>query len=324
MNKSTHKVEIVSVQLEPHPNADSLSIVKVFGYSVCVRTQDWQGKSMGAYVPPDSVVSTKLSEFAFLAKPNRDTERIRAKKLRGIVSMGMLIPAPEGSKLGDDVADQLQVTHYEPPLQMSTGGEDEIGPKGYYPKYDVDAMRRYLHLFKDAEPVYMSEKIHGSNFRCVYSDNRIYIGSRTRWKKEDKKSIWWRAFHNHPEIEIFCTNNPGVALYGEVYGRVQELKYGIPNDVRFAAFDILGTHHWHHVQQFVDTAKKYNLPTVPLIALDFPFDFDKIVSLSEEDSRIVGANHMSEGVVVKPMKERVNLEIGRVCLKLVSNRYLCK
>ena len=39
--KSTHRVEVVPVLLTPHPNADSLSVVQVFGYSVCVKTADW-------------------------------------------------------------------------------------------------------------------------------------------------------------------------------------------------------------------------------------------------------------------------------------------
>ena len=40
----------------PHPNADILSIVKVFGYTCVVRTQDWKDRSVGAYIPPDSAV----------------------------------------------------------------------------------------------------------------------------------------------------------------------------------------------------------------------------------------------------------------------------
>ena len=39
MAESTHRVEIVPVNLEPHPNADTLSIVRVFdGYTCVVRT----------------------------------------------------------------------------------------------------------------------------------------------------------------------------------------------------------------------------------------------------------------------------------------------
>jgi len=324
MDKSTHKVEIVPVKLEPHPNADSLSIVYIFGYSVCVRTVDWIDKSIGAYIPPDSIVSTKRPEFSFLKRDGKDSVRIKVKRLRGLISMGLLIPAPTDSKLGDNVAEQLDVTHYEPPLQISTGGEDEKGPDGFYPKYDVDSLRRYLHLFNNDEKVFLTEKIHGSSSKYVYLNGRMYCGSRTQWKKEDDKSIWWKAFYNQPQIEDFCKNNPSLILYGEVFGKVQSLRYGMENEVKFAAFDILQGDKWWEPKKFLETVTKYKVFSVPLIAIDFPYDFGRICDLAEDDSRIEGANHCSEGIVVKPMEERYDVEIGRVCLKLVSNRYLCK
>ena len=88
-NKSTHRVEVVPITLEPHPNADTLSIVRVFaGYTVCVRTTDWQGRALGAYVPPDSLVDTTRPEFAFLADGKRARQRIKVKKLRGVAAWG--------------------------------------------------------------------------------------------------------------------------------------------------------------------------------------------------------------------------------------------
>lgn len=84
---STFKVEVVPVKLEPHPNADTLSLVRVFdNYTVAVRTEDWIGRTVGAYIPPDSVVPAEREQFAFLI----GHPRIKAKKLRGIVSQGLL------------------------------------------------------------------------------------------------------------------------------------------------------------------------------------------------------------------------------------------
>ena len=87
---SDHRCEVVPVVLEKHPNADSLSVVKVFdGYTVCVRTADWEGVDKGVYIPPDSVVPD-TEQFKFL----EGHLRIKAKKLRGINSYGMLVPVP--------------------------------------------------------------------------------------------------------------------------------------------------------------------------------------------------------------------------------------
>jgi hypothetical protein len=55
-----------------------------------------------------------------------------------------------------------------------------------------------------------------------------------------------------------------------------------------------------------------------------PFDPAKILPLAELDSRWPGANHVAEGIVIVPAHERMDAQIGRVCLKVVSNRYLEK
>ena len=65
---STHKVEVVKVKLECHPNANALSIVKIYNYQVCCRTDDWKDGDMAAYIPPDSLVDTTRPEFSFLHK----------------------------------------------------------------------------------------------------------------------------------------------------------------------------------------------------------------------------------------------------------------
>ena len=54
------------------------------------------------------------------------------------------------------------------------------------------------------------------------------------------------------------------------------------------------------------------------------FDETNAFELAEGDSLIEGAGHCREGVVIRPVKERTDLEIGRVQLKMVSNRYLAK
>ena len=173
---STHKVEVVPVKLRQHDNADSLSVVDVFGYTVVVRTEDWQAGQLGAYFPPDSVVDIFQPEFAFLASGTKTHSRIRAKKLRGIQSFGLLIPAPEGAKVGDDLAEHFGVTHYEPELSAAySGGEAEAAPAhlSHLSKFDVDALRRYPYLFKPDEKVLITEKINGANARYCYYDGRM-------------------------------------------------------------------------------------------------------------------------------------------------------
>ena len=321
---STHKVEVVVVTLESHSNADSLSIVRPFGYSVCVRTEDWQNGQLGAYLPPDSLVNTERPEFVFLHK-DKKWERIKAKKLRGVQSFGLLVHAPEGSIIGDDVASVLEVQHYEPPEPMSTGGEvEKVPPHLYVSKYDVDSMRRYPTIFYPGEMVMITEKIHGASSRFCWIDDRIYCGSRSEWKRESDDNLWWKTIKKEPSIVAFCKSNPGFILYGEVYG-IQDLRYGLqPNTLAFAAFDIRrNDHSFVNAEESRQLCEKFNVPCVPLISI-CEFNLEKIYQLAEGQSLVSNANHVREGCVVKPLQERYNDEIGRVQLKIVGLGYLEK
>ena len=328
MENSTHKVEIVPVSLRQHDNADSLSVVDIFGYTAIVRTADWQGISLGAYLPPDSVVDVTRPEFTFLGGGTKTHARIKAKRLRGVQSFGLLIPAPVGSQIGDDVAELLGVTHYEPELSSAcSGGEAEAAPShlSHLPKFDVDALRRYHHLFLSGEEVLVTEKIHGANARYCYLDGRMWCGSRTEWKREDEKNMWWRALRATPMLRAWCESNPGYVVYGEVYGDVQSFKYGMSGGrCQFAAFDLrLPSGRWANA---MDARAELGVGFVPQVPVLYqgPFDFDAICRLAEGPSHMSGANHIREGCVVKPLQERWDEHIGRVCLKVVGAGYLEK
>ena len=328
---STHKVEVVPVALSKHENADTLSVVSIFngGYNVCVRSSDWVGKTLGAWIPPDSVVDVTRPDFSFLAKGTKTKHRVRAVKLRGVQSFGLLMPAPEGSQIGDDVAEYYGVEHYEPELHGAcTGGEAEQAPAelSQLPKYDVDAMRRYSTIFRPGELVMVTEKIHGANSRFCFMDGRMWCGSRSQWKRQEEGSIWWKALNREPSIQCFCERWPGYVLYGEVYGAVQSLTYGCGRgEIRFAAFDILrsdGT--FVNAREFRTTCENYEVPLVPLIRGSMAFDFEDVCKLAEGGSLVPGAKHIREGCVVRPMVERFHQAIGRVQLKVVSATYLEK
>lgn len=230
------------------------------------------------------------------------------------------------------------------------------------PTYDLDALRRYRYVFEDKELVFVTEKIHGANARYVWEDRGfieripggirvgdfllttrgitkvpywvrfLHVGSRNLWKRWDPKwrvlgdvtDVWWQAILQDPQALAFLQQNPGFTLYGEVYGKVQELKYGLPNNVAFAAFDIMEPNRrFLPCDQFFDVCQFHGVTTVPLIAM-MEFDFDKLVALAEGNSLIPTAppDHIREGIVIKPKHERTHPAIGRVALKLVSLRYL--
>ncbi len=314
-----HTCDVVEIKLEPHPNADSLSLVRVGEFQCAVRTDDWKDGDLALYIPPDSIVP-QTEEFAFLGKHLR----IKARKLRGEWSVGLLIPAPPGANIGDDYMERLGIVHYEPKVHgnFTTGGDTATPPPGFFPVYKVMNFRKYSDLFEEGEEVVLHEKTHGANSRFVCIDDVVYCGSHKWWKKEDSKDLWWQAIKQCPVLESWLRHNQGYGVFGEIFGQVQNLKYGaLPGQLFFAAFDILSGTQWlDH-----DEARKIGalLPWVPLVYRG-PYDKEQTLAFAEGDSLYPSAENIREGVVLKPVHERTNHKIGRVQMKVVSNQYLSK
>ncbi|MGD0089327.1 MAG: RNA ligase (ATP) [Planctomycetota bacterium] len=328
---STHAIEVVQIgKVTPHPDpaVERMALTQVWGWQCCVGKNEFHEGDKAVYIPPDYTVPLRHPSFAFLQKPGgtKERERIRVKRLRGAWSQGLLIPLPAELKdvpVGADVMQALGIERYEPPESVSTGGTFDKGPSGLFsPKFDVESFQRFPDVFVEGEEVIITEKIHGASARYVWDKDatgecRQFAGSRTHWMKEDEKNCWWRAFRQCPAIGAACKANPGIVLYGEVFGQVQKLKYGAKSgQVFFAAFAALDKDRWLNRADIP-------CPWVPVL-YQGPFSARKLLECAEGPSTWPGANHMREGAVVVPVVERTHPELGRVCLKAVSNAYLEK
>lgn len=354
----THKVEVVPLVMEKHPNADRLSVVHVHAFTVVVNTQDWQGVDKAAYCQPDTVLPDK-PEYAFLKrtpdilKAEQDTEsdfaagkltqaqrdtrlaeiaeqskkglRLTVRKFRGVVSMGMLVPAPEGSQIGDNVAEILGTTHYDPALIGDRPeGYDLVPapPLVYKPDYDVESVYQFDKVFEPGELVYVSEKVDGQNCRAAFVDGEQHVGSRNEWKNVTGDSNPARMLRHQPWVTEWCKAHAEHILYGEIFGWVAKLKYGArEGQIFFRAFDILNGQSYVDAEEFIHALpEEQRVPNLGIMS----FDFEALKKLSNGKSLIPGANHLREGIVIRPVKERMDMTLGRVILKIVSTDYLEK
>lgn len=319
---SEHKVEVVRVgDVIKHENADTLGIVHVWGYTAIVRLGDFKQGDLAVYVEPDYVVPDE-PEYAFL----KGHRRIKARRLRGVWSQGLLLHAAPDMAEGDNVMERLRVEHYEPP-QPGEPGVRGVDPDMELPhpsfshlhKYDVESWRRYGDaLLVPGERIIVTEKIHGANARYAFRDGRMWAGSRTNWKRPGTSNVWWRALEAAPWVSEWCESHPDCVLYGEVFGQVQDLKYGAAagDAPRFLAFDVLDHNAWMDAVAFRELD---GIERAPLV-YDGPYEPEHIEEMSRMDSML--AKHLAEGIVIKPAQERSDMRLGRVALKLVSDRYL--
>lgn len=334
---SNHCVSIVEIdKIEPHPNADALEIVRIKGWQTCVRLGDFSVGDKAIWIEPDYNVPLSNPLFSFLKNKDnegRTFERIRVRKLRKVISQGLLIKVPDELSrfpVGSNVVDLLGIERYEPPMPTSSYASFDSCPSDLYvPVFDVENWQNYPDVFTNKEPVIIGEKLHGSSSRYVWSTDkngvaRFFMGSRKNWVKDDNKNWWCVTAKQHPEIEQWCRLHPDTILYGEIYGPTQYLKYGTkPGEFKFACFAMLNDGAWIDYDECVRLLINSGIDMVPLIYRG-ELNIGDLESLSEGNSTL--APHIREGIVIIPEHERQcdQLPNNRVCLKVVSSQYLAK
>jgi len=314
-----------------HPNADTLSISHIYRYPCIIRTGDFKEGDRAVYIPEEALVP-ETPQFAFLWSnregPPREKDRVVwAKKLRGIFSMGLLVPVPDDLKdlpTGTNVAVQMGIEKYEKPEPINTGGDNDPTPGWFHTYTDIENVRKYDRLLHFSEEVIITEKTHGANGRFCYREDKLYIGSHNNTKKDDQINIW-SVVANRLGLHEKLKAAPDVIFYGEVYGQVQKgFDYGITKGqsdlVLFDAYD-LNTGRYLNGDEFLELAQRVGLKTVPILYRGPWQGLDQCEPLADGPNGFNG-KHMREGFVVKPMVERWNEEIGRVVLKLHGQEYL--
>lgn len=352
---STHAVQVVKIDsISNHPNADKLDLIQIGGWQVVSAKGEFSLGDKAVYIEPDYMVPLAHPLFKFLDKNNGKTQhRLKAIKLRGEVSYGLLVKLPSelsSRSVGDDVMSDLGIERYVQPVKSNSkightnSLPDALKPRlTVVPVFDLENLQKHPDVFTSEDVVVVTEKLDGTNVRYVFHNGKMYIGSRRLWLRtfwtpmEIIKRIWKRLlgykYHmqhsqsvytnipkKFPQIEQWCRDNPDTILIGEIYGCVQSLTYGLSNgQVTFAAFAAMKDGKWLETMDLFDSLALYKIPCAPLLYCG-KFDKDLIKTLAEQDSSCGPAGHMREGVVVTSVPERVT-KVGRNSFKLISNRF---
>lgn len=307
-------VEVVQIgDIMPHPNADRLEVTTVLGYPVVVRKGEFRPGDKAVYVPVDAVVPKDDSRWDFLA----GCTRIKARKIRGYYSQGLLTFCSDASwEIGCNVQTEMGIVKYEPPLKWVMQSENEKDP-GFMPQYtDIEGFLRYENVLEPGERVVLTEKIHGTNARFCWKDDRLWVGSRRNIKRHDSRNLWWIAAEKY-ELEKKLCQFPGVVFYGEIFGCVQDLRYGAQKGNLFLRFFDTARGSYHDFDDFFGICDQLHLPMVPVIQVGA---WNSGLKVLAEGSSLL-ADHVREGFVVRPIKERYDHRVGRVILKMVGQGY---
>ena len=348
------KVEVVEIdEILEHPNADSLELARIKGWICIVKKGVFKSGDKCIYAPIDSVLPYILEDKLFSdAKVKLSKGRIKTIKLRGSISQGLVINPKtvgmENKKVGADVTKELGIEKYEPPQKSCKSNE----PKYYkyrnpnFKKYtDMENYKNYVGLFKEGEPVVVTEKIHGTNWRAgwvptvadtfwkkvkkffgrlpeyefVYGSRNVQLHDKKDWKGFYPGNVYYKIVEKY---DIKNKLKPNEVIYGEVYGDgIQgNYSYGLKGEMDLVIFDMM--HDGDYMcPKFAETwCENRNLPFVPVL-YEGPFSIEKIVELSKGASVLCPDQKVREGVVIK-LTEEAATHMGRKVLKYVSDEYL--
>jgi RNA ligase (TIGR02306 family) len=194
-----------------------------------------------------------------------------------------------------------------------------------FPEYTgINNLRHYPDLFGPDELVVVTEKLHGTNSRIGMVDGEWLAGSHRVQRGEGDEVYWSPRRHAEKLVEALGKYHRQVVLYGEIVGSdVQSLDYGYKGHEGYYAFDLMVDGRYVDHMAFRTLCEYYRVPMVPQIGITCIayYDFDIIRELAN-GSTLLDAEHIREGVVVRPLIERHDPRVGRCIAKFVSDDYL--
>jgi len=269
---------------------------------------DFSVGDLGIHVAIDSVLpDTQVFEFA-------KSKRVKSRKMRGVESHGILLTPQQCGVVvdyvGQDLSEILGITEYvncTPNPGMSGDDEKCAHSIPIYPH--IDRLYNMETEFGDDNYVIVTEKIHGANARFMHDGKRLWVGSRKRILKNGK-NIWWDMAHANNLVNALRPY-PFIVVYGEIYGKVQSLKYDI-DGVKLAMFDAFNVDDCKYFNYIEMTrlANEIGVDTVPFVCCGaWRVVKEQIDQLSTGQSQI--ASHVREGIVIKTFSNK-----GRLVAKL--------
>lgn len=324
---STLIVEVCRIEnVAAHGNADALELAQIKGWQCVIPKGQYAAGDLVTYIPIDAVIPIEHSDRWGFTK-YLSNGRVRCAKLRGEPSFGVIVSLENTDWTeGEDVKDFYGITKYTPPLKISAGDAAPSHP--LFPEYtDVENLRNFPSVLTGGEDVVVTEKLHGTSCRIGLIEGELMAGSMSvrRVRPESlADSIYWQPLETHgvqPLLEHLGQTARQVILYGEVFGsKIQNLNYGLVGTLGFRAFDLLVDGKYLSADAFFGACAEFGVETVPVLYRG-PYDLGTIKVLSEGPTTL-GADHIREGVVVKPAAERMDPKVGRVCLKYIGDPYL--
>ncbi len=361
--KPEFKVPVTTIkEIHPHSNAERLEIARCFDFAVVIQKGKFKVGSEIIYIPIDSVLCEKLEKLIFPeeSKIKLHNSRIKQIRLRGFPSQGLIVSIEEVKsffkklpKEGDNVAEILGITKYEPPTpsyqnNLKSGKKTRKVDNPYFRQYNgISNIKWFMDMF-EGEEVVVQEKLHGSHIRfgkapfvpttlwhkirgwfnlnpkteSLYGSNNVQITGNSGYKGYYGEDIYGKCLQ---KLNAFDKIKEGEFVHGEIIGPGIQKGYTYGHkehhlvifDVRILQAD--GTQKWLNPEEAEEFAKERGFTFVPVLYKGL---FSKeVVENKTRGKSAYWSKEISEGCVVKSRYKYDDLQSKRA-LKSINPDYL--
>ena len=332
--------------------ADFIVSYQIDGWNVIDEKDAYSVGDKVVYLEVDSFVPYDLAPFLAQGKEPDEFngvkgKRLRTKKMKGVISQGLLLSINTVSLLesvpqdlldtcGSDVTQYLGIQKWEAPENKFVVGNQKGNFPYFIPKTDQDRIQNISKslINKTAtEPVcfQITEKLHGSSMTIYVIDGKFGVCSRNFEIKQEDDSSFMRCVNAHKLkdklLEYYEKHGRSVAIQGELCGSgINGNQYGI-NGYKFFVFDVYGIDSQEYFLP-IDTLMfcvKFGFDHVPILdTVDLPVNLSMQQiqdwvkeQLKEADGESVLNKTKREGFVYKDTNSDFSF-------KVISNAWLLK
>ena len=320
--------------------ADRIELIKVLGWNVIAKKNEFQIGDFCIYIPIDTLVDASRPYFSNLkSEKNPDAlVRIKTAKIRGVFSQGLLLPIScinlnsDEIYEGNDVSEILGVKKYEKENILTMQGVSTYNipfPTEYISKTDEDNLKtkpNCLNEFMNKE-IYITTKLDGSSMTLIKKDNKFLVCSRNLILEEG--SVMYQYVLRKKLKDTLIDISENVAIQGEFCGpKINGNQLGL-KDYEFSVFTIkdLNTNKFYSLDEMQNFCSKLKLKMVPLLnnfVCDNGYTINKFQELANSIYYITPNNKKTpgEGIVIRTtIPEYSNCLSKILSCKVINQNY---
>ena len=319
-------------------DADAIECAVVGGWNVVIKKGEFKAGDLAVYFEIDSWLPKELAPFLFEGKEFEGVEgsRLRTKKLRGVISQGLLLPISilnvesdseyfeEDFHEGDDLTDVLGIKKWDKPISPQLVGLARGNFPSFIPKTDQE---RVQNLSKEVEVMRgegfeVTLKLDGSSI-TVYSVNedgewRDGVCSRNLDLKEGDSAFWIIAKQESLHDKIRSTGRQ-LAIQGEMLNTNIQGNWEKVDKLCMFVYDVYDIDKREYLlpEERITLCKQLGIPHVPVFNSKYILEHDvkHLLEMAEGDGMNKGVKR--EGLVFKHLTSDFSF-------KAISNAYLLK